>query len=220
MRLILLTLIFTISTQILFGQEDQCERVPKFGSANICLPKVKGYTECYLDPEIKSLADATEAPANMVLGYYINDSTYQNFDKVIIMEDFFKVYGTKQISNLTATNKEIFEFGEMMQNNFIVKNWDEVSAGFDDLDLNVEVGVPTVIKTYKLNESSFSMLMLLKYDLEGVEPYTLALTINGLLSGDRIIWMAYYLLYNGESTIKKLEIKSNEILTVLQEASL
>jgi hypothetical protein len=57
--------------------------------------------------------------------------------------------------------------------------------------------------------------MLTKYALEGIEPYTLAISINGLLINDRVIWMAYYLNYKGEETIISLANKSNDIVRKL-----
>lgn len=216
---ILLVAILCISVQInVFSQDIDCLRNAKFGTTDICLPAIDGYSECYTDSRVKPLADATEVPMNMVLGYYINKKTYQNLDAIDKMDDFFKVYGTKQFKDLPATKNEVKEMGNMVKGSFITKNWDELSKDIKIKGLDMEVGVPTVVKSYNLNDESFTMILITRYDIEGAEPYDMVLTVNGFLSNDRMIWMAYYLLFEGEETIKKIENKSNEILTLLQKA--
>jgi hypothetical protein len=63
------------------------------------LPEISGYQECYLDPSVKSIADATEVPANMVLGYYITNETLKKKDSLglFVSSNYFKIYGTKQL---------------------------------------------------------------------------------------------------------------------------
>ena len=67
-----------------------------FGDKEICLPKIDGYQECYTNPIVKRIADATEVPANTVLGFYLNNETYDKRDSLglISFDDYFKIYGT------------------------------------------------------------------------------------------------------------------------------
>ena len=217
-RNLILAAVFLSAHFSLFSQQVVCDRTAKFGTADICLPAIEGYTECYTDPQVKPLADATEVPLNMVLGYYINDATYENIEAIDKMEDYFKVYGTKQLKDLPATTKEISEMGEMLKGSFITKNWEELAKDIKIEGLDMEVGVPVVVKSYNINDESFSIIMIVKYAIEGAEPYDVVLTVNGFLSNDRLVWMAYYLLFEGEETVKEIESKSNEILSVLQKA--
>lgn len=218
-RINVLFLVFMFAHISLISQSTDCLRTAKFGTTDICIPDVKGYEECYLNPEVKLFADATEAPVNMVLGYYINDESYAVYDTIDILNDFFKIYGTKEIQNLPANKEVITEMGSMLKGNFLIKNWDEMTKYVEDSGLDVEVGVPTVVKSYNLNEESFTMLMIIKYDIAGFEPYDMCIAMNGFLSNDRMVWMAYYLIYDGEETMNKVESKSNEILSSLQKAS-
>lgn len=217
-RLLLILIAICLSSLNVYSQDADCIRKATFGSMDICLPSIDGYEECYLDPDVKSIADATEAPVNMVLGYYINNESYEAYDTIQLLNDFFKVYGTKQIQDLPATKKEIKEIGTAMKFNFLVKNWDEVTKQVEDAGLDVQVGIPTVVKSYNVNEESFTMLMIIKYEIEGLEPYDMCIAMNGFLSNDRMVWMAYYLVYEGKHTLKKVETNSNKILSVLQKA--
>lgn len=196
------------------AQEDHCSRTTSFGTAEICLPVIDGYQECYMDPTIKEIADATEVSMNSVLGFYINDDSYDRKDSLALtgFDDYFKFYGTNEIQNLPADKYALKEMEEMLANNFLSTNWDLIEKEVDKLELQAEIGVPTVIKRYNFNDQSFTFIMLTKYEVPGYPPYTMALSMNGIVTAERMIWMAYYLTYEDEQTIARLEEKSNMIL--------
>ncbi|MGB0391206.1 MAG: hypothetical protein ACPGD5_06535 [Salibacteraceae bacterium] len=204
-----------------FAQKTKCSRISNFGSAEICLPKIKGYQECYTYPRVGQLADATEVPANMVLGFYLNNGIYERKDSLglISFDDYFKVYGTKQIKDYPADNALLKKMQEIMSGNFLTKNWDELSKEVDKIGLEIEIGVPTIIKSYNLNKNSFTYITLTNYSMEGGNPVTLVMTMSGVLVNERLIWMAYYLNYNGEETIERAEKNSNFIVTNLLKSA-
>ena len=199
------------------AQEANCVRTAYFGESEICLPKIEGYQESYLDSIVKQVADGTEVPANMVLGFYLNNETFEKKDSLGLFrfDNYFKVYGTKQIKDYKANSELLTQMQDILGSNFISKNWELMEKEINKIGLEVEIGVPTIIKTYNLNEKSFTYVMLTRYEIEGAEPYTLAMTINGLLINERLIWMAYYLNYSGEETISRLQNKTNMILAEL-----
>lgn len=203
-----------IMSNMLFAQENNCERKAKFGEVEICLPKIEGYRECYLNPVIKELADKTEVPINMVLGYYLNNDTYEKKDSIglISFDDYFKVYGTKQIKDFKADNKLLNQMQEMVAQNFVSENWESMQKEIDKVGVEVKIETPVVVKKYSLSDNSFTLVMLARYQLEGIEPFVMAMTINGMVINKRLVWMAYYLDYKGKSTIGKLQDKSNLVL--------
>ena len=206
--------LLTASNLSLSAQQTDCVRTPSFGEKDICLPQIKGYVESYLEPDIKILADATEVAANQVLGFYLNQETHQNKEEGGLDEfdDYFKVYATTQLEDLDTDEAMLRQMQATLDGNFITKNWDEMEKEIDKIGLEVQVGVPTVIKSYSLDDNSFTYVMLIKYQFEGMDPYTMAMTMNGMLVNQRLIWMAYYLNYEGEETIPLLEKNSNRIL--------
>lgn len=203
-----------------FGQDVNCARTTNFGSVEICLPKIKGYQECYLEENIKLMADATEVPANMIIGYYLNREMYSIKDSLGIdrLDNFFKVYGTKQIQDFNADTETLKLMEDGLSQNFLVENWDSLQVHVEKLKLEAKIGIPVAIKSYNLNDQSFSKVMLINYQIGDDEPYTVALTINGMLLNKRLIWMAYYLIYVNEDTIEQLQENSNDILTKLLNA--
>lgn len=213
-----LFLITNLSTII--SQNVKCNRNAIFGDKEICLPNINGYQECYSDPIVKQLADATEVPINSVLGFYLSDEIYAKRDSLglINFDNYFKIYGTKEIQNYSADGNFLEQMLQLLSGNFIEKNWQEVSKEIDKTGFDVEIGVPIVIEKYSINDESFTMVILTKYEIEGIEPYTLATTINGYLKNKRLIWMAYYLNYKEQETIELLKSKSNFILKELTDA--
>ncbi len=214
---ITLSIILLTSSNLTFAQKNKCVRQANFGTAKICLPQIDGYEECYTYPIIKELADKTEVPANNVLGYYINNKIFSKKDSlgIINYDDFFKVYATKQIKDVKADASLLKSLKEMFDKQFIKENWEEISKDIDQLGNNTKIGVPTVIEDYSINKKSFTFIMLAKYDPEGQEPYTVAMTINAYINADRLIWMAYYLNYENLETIVRLKKNSNRILNEL-----
>jgi len=219
-KIIFIGIAFTLSFNMLFSQESNCFDKSQFGEKEICLPKIDGYHQCYSIPIIKQLADATEVQTNMVLGYYLNDETYNNIDSIglISFDDYFKIYGVKEIQNYDADIGFLNQMEELLTQSFVKDNWEQISNEIDKLEIEAEIGVPQFVEKYNLNKESFSLVMLTKYDIEGTEPYTLVMTINGYLSNERLVWMAYYLNYEDSKTVEQLKTKSNKILSKLIEA--
>jgi hypothetical protein len=210
-----------LSNYFILAQEKNCDRTTNFGEVEICLPQIEGYQECYTEPTVKEIADATEVSINEVVGYYLNNKSFEKKDSLglIAYDDFFKIYATKELKDYKSDSKFLKEMSDVLGGNFVIKNWESIEGGIQELDLGVEIGAPTVIKKYNLNENSFSYMFLLKYEFEGQEPYIMSMTINGLLLNERLIWMAYYLYYENDETIKRLEKTSNAIILKLLAAN-
>lgn len=200
-----------------FAQKNDCSRKTYFGEVEICLPKIEGYQECYYDSTVKWLADKTEMSSNMVLAFYLDDKTFQKKDSLGLfsLNNYFKIYGTKQIKDYQADTEILKQMQDILATNFISKNWDEIKKEVDKIGLDVEIGVPTVVESYNFNETSFTYLMLTKYEIDGAAPYMLAMSMNGVLINERLVWMAYYLNYDDEETMTDLRKKTNKILAKL-----
>lgn len=214
-------LIFIFLSQVSLSQETTCSRQTSFGDVLICLPILDGYQECYLDSDVKPLADGTEVPSNMVLGFYLNENTHKRRDSLnfIRFDDYFKIYGTKQIKDYDADSEILNQMEEVLAGNFIFENWDLMEKEVDKIGLEIEIGVPIVVDSYKINNDSFTYVLLANYGADQMNPIPVAMTINGVILNNRLVWMAYYLHYQGDHTIVKLRDKSNSILNALYMAS-
>jgi len=215
MKKIIITIsIFISLINFSVAQEVNCDRIAYFGEAEICLPKIEGYHECYSDSIVKQLVDRTQVPTNLVLGFYIDNKTFKNkeFLSLLGYNNYIKVYGTKMLKNFKANPEFLKQIQDIFAGDFIHKNWESMEKEIDKIGLEVEIGKPIVIQSYNLNESSFTYVMLTRHKYNKFDSNIMAMTFNGLLINDRLIWMAYYLKYEGEETIPNLRKKSNKIL--------
>ncbi|WP_299679704.1 hypothetical protein [uncultured Dokdonia sp.] len=206
--------LFLIYTNVTIAQENNCVRKVTFGDTDICLPTIEGYKECYTYPTVKQSADATEVPINMVLGFYLDEETYAKKDNIgsISFDNYFKIYATKQIKDLKADTDILKRMQGMISASFLTENWDEFKKQLDTVDYEGEIGVPTIVKSYNANDQSFTALLILKQKLDTGETNVLSFAMNGLLLQERLIWMAYYLDYEGEASIQKLQENNDRIL--------
>lgn len=221
MRLVFLLLALLFTMQIALAQDADCTREVKFGTVDICLPQIASYEEAYTVSSVKKLADMMEVPSNKVLAYYIDDATFQKIDAfgTFPFENYFKIYATKELENVAMKRSDLDQIQKMLADNFMSKNWDEMKSEIEELEVDIQVETPIVIEQYRVNEDSFTMLMLATYKSEGTAPVTVAMTMNGLLIQDRMIWMAYYLDFDGQSTFKLLKQNSDKILTAILSAN-
>lgn len=215
MKKITALLLFCLFQLTAYSQATSCARVTNFGTADLCLPAIEGLKECYLEPKVTTIADATEAAMNTVLGFYLSDDTYARKAELgtFSFDNYCKFYGTNQIENIDFGQDMLQEMNKVIGGNFIKKNWETIKSHTDDLGFDIEIGQPVEIENYSLNEKSFTYVMLTKYQISETESYTLAMTISGILVNKRMVWMAYYLNYENEETIEQVKKKSNEIIS-------
>lgn len=214
LKLTLITALLSVNMMLAQNPDSNCDRLTKFGNVDLCLAKIEGYQESYSIPIVKELADATEVPVNTVLGFYLNDETHKRANELgqFEFDDYFKIYGTKQLMNYKADEKSLKEMYDVLAGNFFTKNWDTMEKEVDKIGLGVEIGMPIVVKSYYTGKNAFTYVMITRYEPEGEEPYSLAMTMNGMLIQERLIWLAYYLSYEGEESIATLQKNSDRIV--------
>ena len=61
----------------------------------------------------------------MVLGFYLNNETFGKKDSLGLFsfDNYFKVYGTKQIKEYKANSELLKQMQDILEGNFISKNW-------------------------------------------------------------------------------------------------
>ena len=218
---ITLIIFLSIITQAITAQEGNCQRTATFGDVGICLPLITGYTEGYLDEFVKPMADATESPMNSVLGFYLNNETYNSRAALgtFAFDDYFKVYGTNELQNVPIDGTMLNDMADLMNSNFIARNWSELKDAAGPIASMIDIGTPVVIENYNLNDKSFTSIMLVKYQTDEDHSFLMTMSINGIQMQDRVIWMAYYLEYFDDNTVTQLKLANNKILTRLQESN-
>ena len=213
-----LTLFFWLCFGGLYAQDSTCIREVPFGDVTICLPKMVGMQECYQDPAIKLLADATEMETNEILGYYLAAEEYATFKPVNNdgFKEFFKVYGVTQVNRFPAGVEEVNMLYSIMVEQFgdtTLLTQQMVDEAQERIGEEVQIGVPRMLQRYQLSDESFTLIALITYRAE--EEITMVMSLNGAILNGRFVNMAYYRLYEDANSITLLRDRSNKTLQQL-----
>ena len=168
-----------ISFFIWFLPATDCARTVSFGPAEICLPQIEGYKECYLESPITQMADATEVPINSILGYYLDTTTYNRKAELgtFQFENYFKVYATKELQEVEVKEDQMDEIFTQVQASFIPGKWEDIQGMIDEKGLGVQLGQPVMIDHYRHNDQSFTCLALISYSAGDLQE-TMAMSVN------------------------------------------
>jgi len=190
-----------------------CERKVIIESISFCVPVIDGMVECYNHPIVKKRADDFEYETNSVVAYYLNKKTYDQVDKIdqIKFDDYFKIYIHNDLIKDKFSTKEFIEISKILEGNYVRLNWPELKNKIEKNHDYLSVGVPIIINSYTIMEKAKSYAMIAKYIIEDYE-YVLVFMLNLLHVDNRLIWVAYYLNYEDDESIKKAKSKNDYIV--------
>jgi len=214
----------TLITLISCANKDggSCDNSALYGYVNICLPRIKGMTECRTHPNIQ-LITQQYLSSGPVLGYYLNNDTYKQIDQMksgeITYDDYFMIYGDYLRENYQATKNDL----ELMETNleqtlFEGTNFEQVTSKIEEAYGTVTPGKPALIEKYSPQDNVMTMIVLIKYRNETGET-TVVSAVDCILIKKRLITLAYYIAYRGGTTIDIIKQKNNDAVKRLMEAN-
>lgn len=197
-----------------------CDKSVTYGDVAICLPVIDGMVESYSNSKVKARADAFNPDMNVILGYYLNNATYKQVDRLeeVVLDDYFQIYAAKSLQNVKITTAELDEMGETISDNYIKENWEELNEKINKEFEFMSVAKPILLDTYTPNPDARTYVLLIKYE-EGEDFHILVTAMNIVKLQDRMIFMAYYKAFKSEETITKVKEKNNEIVDALVKAN-
>lgn len=196
-----------------------CDKSVSWAGIEICLPEIDGMTECYSIPNVRSLADKFEYQGNTVLAYYINNSTFKQVNKLseVVYDDYFKIYVVNDLKDIAATEVELNQISNNMSSTFKKESWSDLKKKMEEnLDF-VSIGKPVVIESYSPHKNVRTFIMLTKYQIDEYNEYVMIMSLNIILTKEKIIGLGYYKLYDGEESIKKTRAKNDYIVLRLMD---
>jgi hypothetical protein len=197
-----------------------CNNSALYGYVNICLPEIKGMTECRTNTNVQQII-AQYLTTGPVLGYYLNDETYSQIEKLseITFDNYFMIYGDYQRENYRAvpTDLEVIE-KNLEQTLFEGKNFEQISSKVEEAYGTITAGQPALLEKYIPQSNVRTMIVLMKYKNESTESSILS-AINFILLKNRVLNLAYYVSYNGGKSIDILKEKNNEVVAKLISAN-
>jgi hypothetical protein len=212
-KIILFSLLFIFSESVSAQILRKCEREVSYGSANICLPFVENMKECFKNDTVNALALATEYPGNIVLGYYLMDSTYTRLSQLdsIEMGNYFKVYANEKLADYKS-DKDVFkEICDATEASIKPKGFKEIKETIDEITDSISVGAPKLVDEYTSISNTKSYIMIVKYETE-TSSFVSVMALDLVLVQERIVFLAFYSDYTGKESQQKLKQMNDKIL--------
>ncbi len=187
-----------------------CTKEVAFGDTTLCLPNVSGWVECYDNVNVKQRFDPYDTSDNMTLAYYLSEKTYKQVDNLtgLTFDDYFKVYAPNQGKNKDMTASEMKQIVNMMSGSFISKTMEETNKELQQKGKDISMTQPILIDRYQPQANASSVIILMNIGM-GEESMIMAMEMTATVVKKRLVFMAYYLHYNDEKTIKELKKNSD-----------
>jgi hypothetical protein len=200
------------------GCKESCKNSALYGYVSICLPEVKGMTECHDHPGVQTVIKPYLA-SGPILGYYLNNETYKQVDKLseITYQDYFMIYGDylRENYNATATDLDAMT-AELEQTLFRGDNFDQVSSKVEEYYGSITPEKPALIEKYSPHSNVRTMIVLMKYK-NGTGETSVVSAVDVILVKNRLVSMAYYISYDGGKSIDKAKETNNAVIKRLME---
>jgi hypothetical protein len=157
----------------------------------------------YPAPVLNLKLNQTKDNITTSYSYYLNDAQFQSIDKLqdIPLNDWFKIYMVSEMENVPITTDQFKTFSNIISNGYIRENWTDLNERIKDFTNEIVINQPTLIESYSLasNTNSFVLLMPVR---SAHDERTILMIMNNILVNNRMLFVAYYLNYEGPNSVK------------------
>lgn len=198
---------------------DNCATTIEVGNASVCMPKVSGYVESFGNPHLwLKLGDQYDGITD-AYSYYLNLDQAELIKKSqsFSLNDWFKVYMVTEMKNISISQEQFKGFSNLIADGYIRENWTTLSEKLEGSLGQIKISQPTMVKSYSTSKNSNTFVLLMPIKSKDEEK-TIVMIMNDILLNDRILFVAYYLDYNGPKSLD-LATQRNDyfIYRVLEE---
>jgi hypothetical protein len=189
---------------------DVCKNSVFYGYVNICLPEIKGMTECLPHENVKKIVQPYLA-SGPVLGYYLNNETYRKIDSLgmIAYDTYFMLYGEYRHENYQASVNDLEQKTAGLEKSLFDKE------GFEQIEKNmgtVKAEKPVLLEKYSPHPNVRTMIVLMKYKSDEGTETSVVSAANVILVKQRLLNLAYYAAYGGGKSIDDLKQKNETVV--------
>ena len=221
LKILYLFILFMFSLNIInYGKKINnnsiSEKFIYYGKLKLILPIIDGMKECKSNQFVQSKLKSTNYSNNIILGFYVNNSTYKNINEIenIKIDDYAQIYASKKLEFININQQFFNEVSKTIQEGYIKENWEELKNKINFN--NIIVSRPIIIDTYSSNNNSSSYVIFTRYENENNENFMLII-MNLIKIKNKLIYVSYYKNYDGEESIKKAKGKNDFIIYRLIE---
>jgi hypothetical protein len=202
------------------AQRPPCANTVTPGGVMICLPFFDGMHETYEKEPVKEVIDRSDGAGNVILGVYLNDSTFAQSDRFgqTAIDDYFKIYMTAASVNVTAKKEMLPKVAEEFGKYLVKQKWADIRQKVEANNAGLKVGQPVLLETYYTGTTAVSYQLLIPVS-QGDAALTIVCNTSQVIIRERMVWVAYYRLYKGEQTIAATKARGQAFLKKLQAAN-
>ena len=206
-------LIFQSFSFKLYKETNNCVRIEKLGNSNICIPFIEGMNECYQNPIVKEKADKFDLAGNIILGIYLNDSTYKMVSRIneVPFDDYIKVFCPKSLAEVELGHDASKQLSKILSSNYVVIKWSDIQEEIETKLDEFEIKNPVIIEQSSINNYINNQIILTTVN-NGVYNSTLVCSMNFIYVKKKVICLCYYKTYENKDSINKLKIKNDIIV--------
>jgi len=185
-----------------------CERTVKLNETKFCLPLIDGMKETYTLSNVKVSIDKLLPKGSIALGYYLNNKTYENVNKLneIEYDDYLLVFSTELLIKDEISRKTYIDLSNFEE---VYKfDWKNQKDKIEKLLKTVTVGKPAIFEKYNLSENVTTIITLNKYITNNSEVVKITIG-NTFYLKNKMFITSYNYDYNGISSIRKAKEKND-----------
>jgi hypothetical protein len=203
-------ILFQSSSFKLFEINNNCVRIEKLGKSNICIPFIEGMNECYQIPIVKEKADKFDLAGNIILGIYLNNSTFKMVSSIneVPFDDYIKVFCPKSLAEMELDYDDFKQLSKILSTNYIVSKWSDIQEEIETKLDDFEIKNPVIIDQSTINNNINNQIILTTIN-NGVYKSLLICSMNFIYIKNKVVCLCYYKTYENKDSITKLKIKNN-----------
>jgi len=187
-----------------------CETTVTYGGVAVCLPIVAGWKESLHNPLLSNRRGALVDSANTTLGIYISSKQWElgSALQMAILNDYFKVYATKAGEQFKVKPHQLPLIINEFNGSAMKSDWSKVKSFLEGKYSDVNLGRPVLMESYMPNDRVGTNVYLSRTTWGEKEMFTL-MTLSLCIVKDRLVFVAHYLEYGGEPSVKAAKSKSD-----------
>jgi hypothetical protein len=197
-----------------------CENTADFGAVFICLPKIEGHVECHDNPKVLQHLAKFDDSQNVLLGYYLDKNTFNRIDSLGLFsfDDYYKVYAPKEAQGMDVDRNMMKEVMDMMSAGFLDQTAEDVNNEGAFKKLQIQLSEPLLLEKFSISNDAMAILALMKLK-DGVSETVMAFSMVSVVIKKRLIFVAHYLNFKDQNTLKKLKVNTTRFIESFEIAN-
>lgn len=203
------------------SKDKNCERTFQFGTAILCIPKIKGMYNVINNAESKDYIQSKNFPGNTDVAYYVNKKLYKNLQVLWDdqFDDFFQIYVTNHNEDKDVNDSYFTEVNENYLQKYINSpQWEALKKKLENMNERNVFEKPIITESYSLSKNSMQYVTLVTIRKDNTSKNMIAIG-NMFIVKNRLFFSTYNKFYHNLNSIEEAKKRNNEIMHKILDAN-